>query len=455
MRCPLRCLPTVLAAAFVMLLGGCHHEAEKPSSPSGSFDQFVKGVASAKASDFMGKPGVKVESAAAFQEMKDHLLQLYAGVKVEHTFGENGQLVDCVPIEQQPGLRRPGAPREALQREAPKSTIPPAEKKKGPAGVERKSETLDILLKPGVRDSNGQEMYCREGTVPLRRVTLEEMTRFKNLSSFFSKGSKRDDFRKGSGRPRPGANDLPEDETHYYARGVQYVDNFGGDAWLNVWSPTVTDDSKFSLSQLWVVGEGDKKQTAEAGWQVFPNKYNSKNASLFIYYTTSSYEDNSGCYNTECSGFTQLANNVYLGRGFSNYSGTDGTQWGFNLQWKRGPDGTWWLFYRGPGDYITVGYYPHSLYGNGVLATKATKIAFGGEDTGQLAAKQMGSGEKASAGWQKAAYQNKIFYIDTNTVSQWANLDKYESNPDCYTADVHNIYGDWGTYLFFGGPSCN
>ena len=452
---PLRFLPAVLAPVFLMLPGGCHREAEKPSSPAGSFDQFVKDVASAKASDFMGKPGAKVESEAAFQEMKDHILKLYEGVKVEHSFSENGQLVDCVPIGQQPGLRRPGAAREALQTEAPKSTVPPVEKKQGAKAVERKSETLDILLKPGVRDTNGQELYCRQGTVPLRRVTLEEMTGFKNLSSFFSKGSKRDDFRKGSGIPRPGSNDLPEDETHYYARGVQFVDNFGADAWLNVWSPTVTDDNQFSLSQLWVVGEGDKKQTAEAGWQVFPKKYKSNNASLFIYYTTSSYEDKSGCYNSECSGFTQLANNIYLGRGFTNYSSTDGTQWGFNLQWKRGPDGTWWLFYRGPGDYITVGYYPHSLYGNGMLATKATKIAFGGEDTGQLAAKQMGSGQKASAGWQKAAYQNKIFYIDTNTVSQWANLDKYESNPDCYTADLHNIFGDWGTYLFFGGPSCN
>lgn len=47
-----------------------------------------------------------------------------------------------------------------------------------------------------------------------------------------------------------------------------------------------------------------------------------------------------------------------------------------------------------------------------------------------------------------------IFYIDTNTTSQWANLEKYESNPDCYTADVHNISGSWGTYIFFGGPKC-
>jgi Neprosin len=447
----LPCLNALLAALCFLLLAGCHHEPEKPPSPPGAFNQFIKDVSAAKASDYIGKPGVQVESEAAFEEMKAHILKLYEGVTVSHSFSENAHMVDCIPLEQQPGLRRPGAAREALQTEAPKSTQPPAEKRRGAEAPERKSDTLDLLLKPGVRDPNGQEMICGEGSIPMRRVTLEETTRFKNLRSFFSKGSKLDDFRKGTGRLR---GDIPpEDATHYYARGVQYVDNFGADSWLNVWNPTVSDN-QFSLSQQWIVGgDGATKQTAEGGWQVYPQKYNSGNAALFIFYTTAGYTD--GCYNLDCSGFVQRANNIYLGRGFTNYSSTDGTQWGFNLQWKRGQDGTWWLFYRGPGDYITVGYYPHSLYGNGTLATKATKIAFGGEDTGQASAKQMGSGQKASAGWQKAAYQNMIFYIDTNTTSQWANLDKYESNPDCYTTDLHDIYGNWGTYLFLGGPSCN
>jgi hypothetical protein len=48
----------------------------------------------------------------------------------------------------------------------------------------------------------------------------------------------------------------------------------------------------------------------------------------------------------------QIANNVYFGKGFDHYSSTNGGQWGFNLQWKRAPDGNWWLFYKGPGNYI-------------------------------------------------------------------------------------------------------
>lgn len=453
---PCRRVAVFLFLMVLLVVGvvSCKKRPPQPS-PSGfvTFDDFIQQVRSAKPEDYVGKPGAEVESVAAFEEMRAHLLQLYDGVRATNSFSERDRYVDCVPLDQQPGLRRPGAARETLQRESPKEGATPSLQQQGTdATAERKSEALDITLKRGARDSYGHELYCEQGTFPMRRLTLEELTRFKNLSSFFTKGSLLDNFelRPNPNQPRP----LPaDDSTHYYARGAQFVDNFGGDSWLNLWNPTVAD-KQMSLSQLWIVGgEGESKQTAEAGWQVY--SADGPEARLFIYYTTKGYTKDSGCYNVTCSGFVQIANNVYLGRGFDHYSSANGTQWGFNLQWKRHTDGNWWLFYRGPGNYIAVGYYPHSLWGSGVMATKAEKVAFGGEDTGKPSAKQMGSGEKSNVGWQRAAYQNRIFYIDMRTTSQWANLTEYEPNPDCYTADINNIFGSWGTYLFFGGPSCN
>jgi hypothetical protein len=67
----------------------------------------------------------------------------------------------------------------------------------------------------------------------------------------------------------------------------------------------------------------------------------------------------------------------------------------------------------------------------------------------------MGSGNLAAEGWKKAAFQKLMFYIDTTTRSQWANLGKIETRPDCYMVDIHNIFGSWGTYLFFGGPTAS
>jgi len=411
-----------------------------------AFQAFLGQTRTAQSADYLGRGRMRVRDDDAFQEMKRYVLDHYEGVRVTHSFIDSGHMVDCVPFDQQPGLRGASDAEKRAARTPPgKAAANPRmqEPRPGP-GYTR---SLDLTLHAGKRDAAGNDMSCPRATIPMRRVTLQDVARFPTLSAFLHAG-KIDD---GSLDHRPPK--LPADGGHYYARSLQFVDNLGGDAWLNVWSPTV-EDGDMSLAQLWVVGsEGDDKQTVEAGWQVYPDKWDSKQAALFIYYTPDNYRN--GCYNLECDGFVQIANNIYLGKGFDHYSSTNGGQWGFNLQWKRATNGNWWLFYKGPGDYIAVGYYKSSLFAKGTLANKAEKIAFGGEDTAVPKALQMGSGEKASAGWAHAAFMNKIFYIDTNAVSQWNNLTAQEVVHDCYTTDIHNIFGEWGTYLFFGGPSCN
>ena len=417
----------------------------KGNTESPSFREFLTATERAQPNNYRGKPGVRVIDDAAFEKMKAYLIDRYRGVHVSHSFvGTEHGYVDCVPILEQPSIKNRQGSERTIDRKPP--PVP-----EGPHPVEperqqdafRAPQSLDIRLKPGLLDPVGNERFCHDDTIPIRRITLEELTRFPTLEAFFRKGER------GDNRQVPG------DDQHYYARGVQFVSNLGADTWLNVWSPSVAAD-QMSLSQLWVVaGDGGSKQTAEAGWQVMPDKWGSNSAALFIYYTTGGYQDGTGCYNVDCDGFRQVANNVYLGSGFDHYSAPGQTQWGFELQYKRDTDGNWWLFYRGGGDWIAVGYYPKSLYGTGGLATQSAKIAFGGEDTGNTSAKQMGSGEKSDAHFGKAAYQNTIFYIDSNGTSQWASLSSEEPNPTCYTADINNIFGAWGTYLYFGGPSCN
>jgi hypothetical protein len=176
---------------------------------------------------------------------------------------------------------------------------------------------------------------------------------------------------------------------------------------------------------------------------------------LFLYHTTKNYEKGSGCYNLTCAGFVQVANNVYLGSGFDHYSVREGGQWGFNLQVKRHTDGNWWLFYRGPVDYIAVGYFPSSLFGNGEMSRQASIIRWGGETTGDPSACQMGSGAFPAEGWGRASYHDIVFYIDTSTVSQWANLSEIETPAECYLVDLFNAAGNRPkTHLYFGGPKC-
>lgn len=451
-----RCKHPLLAVCCMLLLSACAHS--HPTlvvNREIAFDEFISSVRAAKLEDFTKASHARVESAAAFEEMKKHILFLYEGVTPKHTFlGRDNQFVDCVPIEQQAALRNPRIGPLSLQLDPPKPALPSHvsdDRMPGNVRLPDQRRMADITLKEGVRDSFGKEMYCTPRTIPMRRITLEEMTRFRTLNDFFAKG--------GRVNARTEANVrrgelLPGDSSHYYAVGYQNIANFGGDSWLNLWSPRVSTH-QMSLSQIWVrANPDDNKQTVEAGWQVYPDKWSNAQAALFIYYTTRGYQD--GCYNLDCAGFVQTANNVYLGAGFDHSSQRDGAQWGFNLQVKRHTDGNWWLFYRGPGEYIAFGYYPGSLYGDGEMSRQASIIRWGGEDTGEPSACQMGSGAFPSEGWGKAAFHDTAFYIDTNTVSQWPTLSKIEIPGDCYRIDIHNFSDNrQKTSLFFGGPKCN
>jgi hypothetical protein len=434
----------LVIAAGTLVASGCVRHTVR-TSDIGPFRDFVAATEHAQASDYLGKPGVRVVDTGEFEKMKTYLVDRYRDVHVAHSFhGIENAYVDCFPILEQPSIKNLRGDQRTIDRKGP----PILDQPHGQQPLQHQSEfsqrhAIDLTLKAGVFDAKGNERFCHGDTIPIQRITLDDVTHFPSLAAFFQKGE------------RSNGNNDPADAQHYYARGVQFVGNLGADSWLNVWSPSVASD-RMSLSQIWVVAdEGSSKQTAEAGWQVYPGKWHSDNAALFIYYTKAGYQKDTGCYNTECEGFKQVANNVYLGSGFDHYSATDQTQWGFELQYKRGDNGDWWLFYRGPGDWIPVGYYPKSVYGDGKLSVQAEKIAFGGEDTGEPSAKQMGSGEKADKHFGKSAYQHTIFYIDTRGTSQWATLSKEEPDPTCYTAEINNIFGAWGTYLYFGGPSCN
>jgi len=90
------------------------------------FRFFVESLLRARHQDFAARPGVQVESPTDFEEMRQHVLGLYAGVEAQHSFIEmGGQVVDCIPIEQQPALRNtggralpPGPPPELPERSA-------------------------------------------------------------------------------------------------------------------------------------------------------------------------------------------------------------------------------------------------------------------------------------------------------------------------------------------------
>lgn len=424
----------IIISVLALFLWGSAGQAQSAPVSFVSFDEFLEGVSLAAFDSSAVWEETGVRDPAEFQRMRQHVLSLYEGVDVPHSFVMDGQYFDCVPVAQQPSVRALG--RDKLVLEPPL----PAESE---APTRSAARRLPSPLTLGLVDSFGNAIHCDEGTIPMRRVTLEEMSRFGTLQGFF--------------RKTPDDGVTKAQATHKYAHAYQYVKNYGGNSWLNVWSPPINQKAGqiFSLSQHWYSGgSGKKLQTVEGGWQAYPAKYSTPKSVLFIYWTADAY-NTTGCYNLDCTAFVQTNNNWHLGGTWLNYSTKGGTQWEFQMQWKL-TGGNWWLFLQGSGGYEAVGYYPGSIFKGGQLSKYATAIDYGGETVGTTSWPQMGSGAQAKQGTNQAAYQRLIFYLNgsATTDSKWGSLKAVQESPKCYTLKLtpSSSGSSWATFFYFGGP---
>jgi hypothetical protein len=417
----------VVFASLFALVAAADVEAQNAARAFVTFSSFIQSVNNASAADYVARSGSKIRNIGAFEPVRQHILTMYSGVQVTQSYVLDGQYFDCIAVLQQPSIR--------LLALSGIATPPPDP----PEGDGAATPQVGVSQKA---DSFGNPIGCASGHIPMRRITIEELTRFESLEQFLQKGP-------------DGAGQLPSISpvgvTHKYAYTYQNKSNQGGSNTLNLWSPPVdtAQSQVFSLAQHWIVGyySNNVVQTVEGGWQVYPQKYATTNAVLFIYWTADGY-GTTGCYNLDCPGFVQTSSSLHLGAGFSNYSVAGGPQYQVTLS-RRLYQGNWWL---GVGS-KWVGYYPILLYQNGPLASQSTQIEFGGETVGSTSWPPMGGGSFASSGFRHAAYQKNIKFYNSSGNLKSAVLTGVQSSPSCYTAKVFNKSGtSWGTYFFFGGP---
>jgi hypothetical protein len=433
----------LLSFAFTFQCLSLHAQAPPPDLVS--FSDFLRNVDSANPHVWLSRPESRVKTPQGFEEMRRHILALYRGVHAKHSFMLDSQVFDCIPTLEQPSARK-------LRLQTIEPPPLPSETPSTRLGSAAGGEPVKPQLSAGQVDAFGNAVSCDPATIPMRRVTLEELTRFASLREFFEKGPG------GAGQPDSVIAPAAAAGQHRYAYGYQYVDNNGGNSALNIWSPSVGTGQAFSLSQQWYVGgSGTGTQTIEGGWQNYPSHYGTNRSVLFIYWTANNYQT-TGCYNLECSAFVQTNSYWVLGGTFQNYSTSGGTQYEVTMQWKHA-QGKWWLYMPGTtGALEAVGYYPDTLFGSGPLSQYSTLVEYGGEtaNTSGSTAKfpPMGSGAFASAGYQYAAYQRQIFILGTSGTTQWSSLAVSQPTPACYTVLFTSASsgGDWGSYLYFGGP---
>ena len=411
------------------------------------FDKFLEKTQRARLADHASLAGTRVKDHPAYEEMRRHILAMYEGVAVKHSFVLGSSHFDCVPVEQQPAARttrdRRIVPPQSMIARKPGTSLGAVD-----AGQPRAKAV----------DAFGNVAGCERETIPMRRVTLDEVSRFSSLAEFFGKApvAARDAYSPEA----PAAADPTLN--HKYAIMHQTVPNIGGSSALNTWTPTLNPakGEVMSLSQQWYRGgTGAATQTAEVGWQVQPAYWKTNDAVLFVYWTANGYDaaqypgiKGAGCYNLSCGAFYQVDNEAVLGAPLTS-SIPGGDQYEFIAQFYL-YKGDWWLAING----TWIGYYPGSLYHGGQMTRNAEAVEFGTETYATSGVWPVaGSGQWANGGWTNAAYQADVFYFSVGDEPTWAALTPYQPSPKCYSTSGP-FTADNGSVFFYaggpGGPGC-
>jgi hypothetical protein len=422
----------ISSTALVFFLSGSEVHGQSGSDTFVSFDQFLSSTAAAV---YNSATMPKVTNAAAFEEMRQHILKINESMQVTHSFVSGSQTYDCIAIESQPAIRLLGLKGVATP-PAPKAT---------PSGAT--GAHTSVLPASGV-DRFGNAIGCQDKTVPIGRTTLEQMTRFPTLQAFLR--------RRPAGKGKSvAAKDTSSKDVAFYDAYIftnQTVYSLGITSTLSINQPAIPlpiegNFDSFSSVQA-MAFDGTE---VDAGWSIDPGLSGDNQVRLYSWYVGDDNHDGNYCYNYDCGAFVQYDGSLFLGVPLSPVSVPGGAQGEVTIQWEWS-GGNWWLQVNG----TWVGYYPGGVF-VGDMATHADIVQVSAQADGKGYLPQVGSGYWGTYGYPYAAYQRQIWYYDGAYNAYWATGLSYPPNNNCpASTSTYGPYfdtvGDWGVYFYFGGP---
>jgi hypothetical protein len=146
------------------------------------FQTFYEDTQRATFGRYAMMTGNAVANYVDFAEMQNHILSMYEGVEVKNSFVLGNDHIDCVDVNTQPSLRQNG-------QQIPLAKPPPHPANTGDEWGRRLAGKHSVLplLSEQKKDAYGNVQFCEEGFIPIRRITLDELTRYQTLSDFFNK----------------------------------------------------------------------------------------------------------------------------------------------------------------------------------------------------------------------------------------------------------------------------
>ncbi|CAA7025954.1 unnamed protein product [Microthlaspi erraticum] len=304
---------------------------------------------------------------------------------------------------------------------------------------------------------------CPVGTIPVRRVSREEISRASSPSHFGKKTHRRYSFLDKALEHKGNFNFTAEKfghtQRHSEAFAVALGFNFlGAQSDINVWNPPRVQAEDYSTAQIWMIsGLSDTFESVEAGWMVNPGVFGDSRTRLFTYWTKDAYTK-TGCINLLCSGFVQTSAKLVLGGAVEPISSTSGDQYQIFVSMFLDPNsGNWWLTW---GKNV-VGYWPGTLFS--YLKHSAIAVQWGGEVNSANVGRTkphtktpMGSGQWPSYLYREACYHTNLRIKDYSLQIKYPQyLSEYVDESNCYSTKLNRDTYMSEPKLFFGGPGQN
>ncbi|KAG7556532.1 Neprosin activation peptide [Arabidopsis suecica] len=366
---------------------------------------------------------------------------------------EDGDIIDCIDIYKQHAFDHPALRNHKIQM---KPSIEFGTKKTTiPNNGSSEQITSQIWSKSG---------NCPKGTVPVRRVSREDISRASSPSHFGRKTPHRYSFLDKALQHKGNFNITAEKITHarpklrseavLIALGFNFI---GAQSDINVWNPPRVQASDYSSAQIWLLGGlSDTFESIEAGWAVNPRVFGDSRTRLFTYWTKDGYTK-TGCVNLLCAGFVQTTTKFALGAAIEPVSTTSQKQHYITVSMFLDPNsGNWWLTCAKN----VIGYWPGTLFT--YLKHSATAVQWGGEVHSPNVGKKphtrtsMGSGQWASYLWAQACYHTNIRIKDYSKQIKYPTyLSEYADEYDCYSTKLHRKTYMSEPHFYFGGPGQN
>ncbi|XP_045828829.1 uncharacterized protein LOC123920587 [Trifolium pratense] len=362
-----------------------------------------------------------VYSVDNLQRMSKDDLELERQLSFINT--EAGYIVDCVDIYKQPAFDHPLLQNHKLQ-------MKPSFEEKNSQTSMKISSTKSIY---GL-----EKVSCPKGTVPIRRVTKDDLIRGKYL--FNDRTLTQNGFRTGT--------------AHVFLRpsGGPY---YGVNGTTSVWHPSVVMGQE-SAGHLYVQnGNGDGTNKIIVGWHVFPQLYHNDNAThLYTYWKSGNAN---GCYNILCSGFVQTAQEYFVGSRIPRTSVYRGAMTEMPISLVQDPASkNWWLSVA----FKSIGYFPAHLFSN---LKEAGEVGWGGLTVTPSGTNSppMGTGDFVNGDFSEVCYFRHVAYqsVSRKFIGPATSLaSTFNDCPKCYNVVYYGDKGgQFGYSLQFGGGElpCN